>query len=573
MGSIEIRPIRATRMQVQRCPIKSKIAKPNSSVPRTQRVADHLAPLAEGGFHHLHEQGFVAAETLRGVAAQADHGALDLRRRIEHRLVHGKQIFDVIPRLQEHRQDAVLLRPRRLRDPYGDLLLDHAPALGNEIAVFQHLEKKEAQNLYRESALISSSYAQNYFSNSMTLDEINEQLSALGTYLNADIWIVDTHGKILINTAGTENTDETIPDFDMTDFGNRYYRVGSFYDYFQENMLSVFSPITVNYKVRGYVIIHKAESYLTASANNLSAIAYTTLALIFAAAFVVLALFTYVVYIPIRKITHAADEYSKGNFDAKIDVHSNDEIGYLAASLNYMANELNTLEEDQRKFISNVSHDFRSPLTSIKGYVEAMLDGTIPVEMQEKYLNIILFETDRLNKLTKSLLELNKFGSHGVMLDVTDFDINQTIKTTLLTFEGICANKHIRFNLILSGEQLFITADFSKIQQVLYNLIDNAIKFSHQDSTITIETTEKNDKVFVSVKDTGIGIPKDSLKKIWERFYKTDLSRGKDKRGTGLGLSIVKEIIQAHGENINCISTEGVGTEFIFTLPIAKDKE
>ena len=404
---------------------------------------------------------------------------------------------------------------------------------------FQHLEKKEAQNLYRESALISSSYAQNYFSNSMTLDEINEQLSALGTYLNADIWIVDTHGKILINTAGTENTDETIPDFDMTDFGNRYYRVGSFYDYFQENMLSVFSPITVNYKVRGYVIIHKAESYLTASANNLSAIAYTTLALIFAAAFVVLALFTYVVYIPIRKITHAADEYSKGNFDAKIDVHSNDEIGYLAASLNYMANELNTLEEDQRKFISNVSHDFRSPLTSIKGYVEAMLDGTIPVEM----------------------------------LDVTDFDINQTIKTTLLTFEGICANKHIRFNLILSGEQLFITADFSKIQQVLYNLIDNAIKFSHQDSTITIETTEKNDKVFVSVKDTGIGIPKDSLKKIWERFYKTDLSRGKDKRGTGLGLSIVKEIIQAHGENINCISTEGVGTEFIFTLPIAKDKE
>ncbi len=158
------------------------------------------------------------------------------------------------------------------------------------------------------------------------------------------------------------------------------------------------------------------------------------------------------------------------------------------------------------------------------------------------------------------------------MLDVTDFDINQTIKTTLLTFEGICANKHIRFNLILSGEQLFVTADFSKIQQVLYNLIDNAIKFSHQDSTITIETTEKNDKVFVSVKDTGIGIPKDSLKKSGKDFTKPT-SRGKDKRGTGLGLSIVKEIIQAHGENINCISTEGVGTEFIFTLPIAKDKE
>lgn len=436
---------------------------------------------------------------------------------------------------------------------------------------FQHLEKKEAQSLYRESALISSNYAQNYFSHSMTLDEINEQLCTLDAYLNADIWIMDTHGNILINTGVAESNGESIPVFDVTDFGNRYYRIGTFYDYFSDDMLSVFSPITVNYKVRGYVIIHKPEAGITASANSMSAIAYLSLALIFAAAFVVLILFTYVVYIPIRKITRAADEYSKGNFDAKIDVHSNDEIGYLAASLNYMANELNTLEDDQRKFVSNVSHDFRSPLTSIKGYVEAMLDGTIPAEMQEKYLNIILFETERLNKLTQSLLELNKFGSHGVMLDITDFDINQMIKTTVLTFEGVCAKKHIRFDLILSGEKLFVTADFSKIQQVLYNLIDNAIKFSHQDSVITIETTEKNEKVFVSVKDTGIGIPKDSLKKIWERFYKTDLSRGKDKRGTGLGLSIVKEIIQAHGENINCISTEGVGTEFIFTLPLTKE--
>ena len=126
------------------------------------------------------------------------------------------------------------------------------------------------------------------------------------------------------------------------------------------------------------------------------------------------------------------------------------------------------------------------------------------------------------------------------------------------------------FELILTGETLFVNADMSKIQQVLYNLIDNAIKFSHADSTITIETTERNEKVFISVKDTGIGIPKDSLKKIWERFYKTDASRGKDKKGTGLGLAIVKEIIQAHNENINVISTEGVGTEFIFTLPLAE---
>lgn len=439
---------------------------------------------------------------------------------------------------------------------------------------YNFIEKREAASLYRESAQISSSYAANYFSRSMTLEEIQTQLKTLSSYLSAEIWIVDPKGTIILNTSDSDlfESDETIPGFDVTDFGNRYYRISTFYGHFSADTLSVFSPITVNYKVRGYVIIHKPVSSLVSFANGLASISYQTLVLLFLAAFVVLILFTYVVYIPIRKITKGAAQYAAGNFDARIDIRSNDEIGYLAASLNYMANELHTLEEDQRKFVSNVSHDFRSPLTSIKGYVEAIQDGTIPPEMQDKYLGIILFETERLNKLTKSLLELNKYGSHGIMLDITDFDINYTIRMTVQTFEGICKEKRISFDLILTGEKLYVSADMSKIQQVLYNLIDNAIKFSRTDSAITVETTEKNERVFVSVKDSGIGIPKDSINKIWERFYKTDLSRGKDKKGTGLGLSIVKEIIQAHSENINCISTEGVGTEFIFTLPLAKDQ-
>ena len=135
-----------------------------------------------------------------------------------------------------------------------------------------------------------------------------------------------------------------------------------------------------------------------------------------------------------------------------------------------------------------------------------------------------------------------------------------------MTFEGTCTKKKITLNLVFGDAALFVDADMGKIQQVLYNLIDNAIKFSNPDKSIDIKTEEKGSKVIVGVKDYGIGIPKDSVKRIWERFYKTDLSRGKDKKGTGLGLSIAKEIIQAHRENINVISTEGVGTEFIFTL-------
>ena len=186
--------------------------------------------------------------------------------------------------------------------------------------------------------------------------------------------------------------------------------------------------------------------------------------------------------------------------------------------------------------------------------------------MYEKYLSRVISETERLHKLTESMLTLNSLDAKGY-LSRTNFDINRVIKDTAASFEGTCESKNVSFDLTFSDDIQMVFADLGKIQQVMYNLIDNAIKFSHHDPTIYIQASGRYEKIFVSVKDTGIGIPKDSLKKIWERFYKTDLSRGKDKKGTGLGLSIVKEIIQAHGENIDVVSTEGVGTEFIFSLP------
>lgn len=440
-----------------------------------------------------------------------------------------------------------------------------------------HLQSVEAQSLYRESTLIASDYATTYYKDAISLDDLELQLKSLAHYLSSDIWLVDTHGNMLLDTSDSTVCQKAlkqdyvkIQKFNISDFGNQYYCTGTFYDSYSHDVLSVFSPITIGYKVRGYVLLHKPLSQITNTANGFMNISFYTVGVIYLCGLFFLVLFGCTFYIPLRQITTVAKSYARGDFTQKIDIHSNDEVGYLANTLNYMATELNTLEEDQRKFVSNVSHDFRSPLTSIKGYIEAMLDGTIPVEMQEKYLNIILFETERLNKLTKSLLDLNQFGRHGMMLDISDFDINQMIRMTLLTFEGTCHKKGITFEVILTGQKLFVTADMTKLQQVVYNLIDNAIKFSHNDSQIHIETNLKNEKVFVSVKDYGIGIPSDSIKKIWERFYKTDLSRGKDKKGTGLGLAIVKEIIQAHGEHINCISTEGVGTEFIFTLPVSK---
>ena len=174
---------------------------------------------------------------------------------------------------------------------------------------------------------------------------------------------------------------------------------------------------------------------------------------------------------------------------------------------------------------------------------------------------------ERLTKLTNNLLSLSEFENKGIPLEISTFDINSELKRCLATFEQRCVQKQISLDITFDAEVSLVDADQSKIEQVIQNLVDNAIKFSHDNSTIEIHTREKNQKVFISIKDHGIGIPKDSLGKVWKRFYKTDLSRGKDKKGTGLGLSITKEIIENHGENINVISTEGVGTEFIFSLP------
>lgn len=436
----------------------------------------------------------------------------------------------------------------------------------------RYLEESMASSLRREATLLAENYASGNYSSKITLDEYEHQLKAISVYLSGDIFVLNKNGTILVSSIGTI-PEEPLSDFNILDFSDGNYTIDNFYDTYEDDALCVYAPITKGYSVSGYVIICVPLSYITGVQSGLLDGAYLSLLIVYLISLLILVVFILSVHRPMKRLIKAAKEYHQGDYSHPALIRQNDELGYMAATFNYMAHELQTLEDDQRKFVSNISHDFRSPLTSIKGYAQAMADGTIPVEMQEKYLNIIIFEAERLEKLTQSLLELNKYGSKGYFLDISSFDLNHCIKMTVRSFEQISKEKQISFHLILTGDTLYVCADLGRIQQVLQNLIDNAIKFSHSDSSISIETTVRGDKVFISVKDHGIGIPKDSITKIWDRFYKTDLSRGKDKKGTGLGLAIVKEIISAHQENINVISTEGVGTEFIFTLPLAADKQ
>lgn len=434
-------------------------------------------------------------------------------------------------------------------------------------------EKTDA--MYREAIKISYSFASDLYENKTSLDAVKAQLDVLASFNDGIIWIINPSGRIVVDSSAPVDLDNEIivQGFDPTITGNLSYTVGNFFNYFDSDQLSVIAPINISYKTVGYVVIHYSADNLFLISNQYLNISYILLIVLFLLSLIILFFFTEFVYIPLRRITLATEQYAQGNMHYKLAVESEDEIGYLAGSLSYMAEKVANSEDNQKKFIANVSHDFRSPLTSIRGYLQAMIDGTIPPEFHEKYIGIVLNETERLTKLTNGLLQLNNLNTDGMVLSKTDFDINQVIRSTAASFEGTCQSKSISLDLILTGDELLVHADADRIQQVLYNLLDNAIKFSHTNSSIKIETSEKKNRLFVSVKDSGIGIPKDSLKLIFERFYKTDLSRGKDKKGTGLGLSIVKEIIQAHNENINVISTEGVGTEFIFSLPIVDTDE
>lgn len=436
--------------------------------------------------------------------------------------------------------------------------------------LYKQIQQHNIKKMYQTTNTICENYQSMYNSGQINIDSMQPQLSTASIATNTTVWILDVEGTLLYNSDTNGIAVGSQTPFDSLDSIN-HYMVGDFYGLLPDNTTSVFVPLlSSDFGKNGYIIIHLFNATLLHDTNTALNIAYITYVFIVLLSGILLFIFHYNVYIPIKKITKAANEYSSGNLTYKMNLKSYDEIGYLSSILEYMATRLNGIKEDQHKFIANVSHDFRSPLTSIKGYIEAMLDHTIPPEFSEKYLNIVLEETNRLNKLTQSLLTLNSMDKQGTYLDCTCFDVHHIIKQVLATFEGRCMEKEITFDLTYSSREQYVYGDMGKIQQVLYNLIDNAIKFSNPNSTIHIRTYVLKEKVFISIKDNGIGIPKSSIHKIWDRFYKTDTSRGKDKMGTGLGLSITKEIIQAHGENIDVISTEGVGTEFIFSLPVGK---
>ncbi len=443
-------------------------------------------------------------------------------------------------------------------------------------ADYKHIYNYYSDRLYLQANEIANEYALDYLAESK-LRRIELEMKSLSTFNDTRIMFITPSGDVILDTnnSSTDKSNEdrilfSINDFDYGDLKGKHDILWDFYGLFSEPALSVFSPISNSFEIKGYVVINIPESAIVERVYDTFNTNYLTLAIVLILSSAFLVLYFFQVHRPIKEITRATNEYSKGNLSYHVKPMHNDEIGRLGMSLDYMASQLNESDKFQQKFLSNISHDFRSPLTSIKGYLEAIQDGTIPPEMLDKYIGIMLFETERLTKLTSNILTLNELDPKSVRLDISTFDLNSIIRHTVETFEGTCKKKGIKFNITYANSVQNVKADKGRIQQVIYNLIDNAIKFSKENSYIYITVKEKGEKAQISIKDTGCGIAKVDIDKIWDRFYKSDSSRGRDKKGSGLGLSITKEVIQAHGENIDVVSTVGVGTEFIFTLELAK---
>ena len=276
---------------------------------------------------------------------------------------------------------------------------------------------------------------------------------------------------------------------------------------------------------------------------------------------------------PLSQIISAAKSYSKGRFNQKIEVTGQDEVAELAEAINNMATSLKQIDDERNAFIGNVSHDLRTPMTTISGFVDGILDGTIPPEKHGYYLNVISQEVRRLSRLVNTLLEVSRLES-GTDLKMTDFNLSETARTVLISLESKISKKDIDIDFINPEDDVFVNADKDSIHRVIFNLMDNAVKFTPIKGKITITVatvadSKKTEKALFVIRNTGEGIPKEELPHIFDRFYKTDRSRGLDKSGTGLGLYIAKTSVADHDEDLTVTSVEGEYTEFRFNLSLA----
>ncbi len=399
---------------------------------------------------------------------------------------------------------------------------------------------------------------------------IRDKIRAIGESNDLSIWLVDRNGFVLSLSTDSDTLAKRLKDEAVLEQLHRVMsgeeiQVQGLFAELGGQIVTVGVPWADRFgDVGGAVLLHTDVSNLDVS---FGAVGKQVIWAALAALVLGVALSYFITRSltrPITKISRAVGKFAKGELDSRVDISRRDELGDLARAFNSMAEDLSQLEMLRRGFVANVSHELRSPMTSMQGYVQGMLDGTIPPEEHSKYLGVVLSETKRLNKLISELLDLSRIESGKFPLKYQKFDANELIARIMFQYEGRIEEKHISVDIDFRQQQCMVWADPDRISQVVVNLIDNAVKFLHDGGSLTVWTHIDEEHAIVTIKDDGPGIAADDLPYIFDRFYKAD--KAHSGRGTGLGLSIVKKILEQHGQDIRCNSTPGHGTAFIFTL-------
>lgn len=445
----------------------------------------------------------------------------------------------------------------------GSLMLENARSLSS---MTDKIINKDTVEIDRMSAIIMCN-----------------TLNLVSNSINADAFIVNLSGKMVLCKEGSSN----VGDNTTLDNGCEFHRGVLIDEPLMQKIIQNGSYVSYNYLnglqpksyLAGVSIVIDGEpvgaAIVAMPVTNLrpviieifkSFLLAAILAL--ALAFVFVYLMTYQMMKPLRSMSAATRSFAKGDFSYRVNVKGSDEMAELAAAFNAMAQSLATIEASRRNFVANVSHELKTPMTTIGGFIDGILDGTIPPEKEAYYLKIVSDEVKRLSRLVKEMLNMSKIEAGEMKIKPTRFDISEKLFRILVSFEQTVNQRRIEIRGFEDLQGITIEADDDMIHQVIYNLIDNAVKFTDDGGYIHITAKTDGDFVVVSIKNSGEGISSEELGRIFERFYKVDKSRSKDVKSTGLGLYIVKNIIEMHGGTIKADSVKGEYSEFTFRLPL-----
>lgn len=406
------------------------------------------------------------------------------------------------------------------------------------------------------------------------LDEthLSPILNMLADAIDATVLVTNANGRILItagdpmplHTTGEREIGRVLPKVG----DDVYYEVGNLGGLYSHRQYTAAVPVRVNDSLLlGYVFTSSpADALAQTLSSNLEVYLYSVLgALLLSLAFVWLMTDRFVR--PLRQMAAATRCFARGDFSPRVTVKGRDEVAELGEALNSMAVSLSSVETMRRSFIANVSHELKTPMTTIAGFMDGMLDGTIPPERQSHYMQIVSDEVKRLSRLVRSMLDLSRIDSGELKLNRRRFDLTEVVCSVLVASEQRIEEKQLHITGMEDSGRTEMEGDYDLMNQVLYNLLDNAIKFTNEGGDVDIRLSRVGDRVGVAIRNTGAGIPPSEMPHIFERFYKSDRSRSLDKNGVGLGLYIVQTVIRLHGGEVSVRSVEGEFTEFSFWVP------